>query len=484
MAVATTRWAVTLLVALAATWTAACSNGSSTEIPAFKLDVDTDTGTGTDTEEETVADECPENYLDSQGRCIRYVNFASVNQDCGFNWETAFNTIQPAIDAAYAAAIQIGHCDVWVATGTYYSFTNAPTDSVRLKPNVSVYGGFAGDEFWMTERDFEAYETIIDGREQGGAGQSYHVVMGSNDADIDGFTITGGRAVGDPPHHRGGGVYLNAANGTVLNCKLIGNEAIDGGGVFAYDSWPVVESSQFIDNHAERGGGMMVLNGFAHLTSVRFENNHAQTSGGGIYFEKIYSACFPAIDEAEFITNTAEIDGGAVYNISCNPTIDAALFDSNQVGEHGGAIATYRGSFDLSESLLTGNRAAQDGGGFYGRFSDTAISHSDFEENQALGDAGGAYCELTDAAIYASSFVANEAGADGGGITVYFDETRVINTLDTPMGGRLRRRRSTLPTPRRRPLQRRPLRAGGLQHHRLGQQSQGDLRRGRCRGGR
>jgi predicted outer membrane repeat protein len=430
MAAQTKRWAIALLAgAVLALSSAGCGKSQETEIWGYALHGDTDTDTGTEEDPDTEPDECPDYYLDDKGRCIRYVDFESDGVDCGLNWETAFTEIQPAIDAAYAAAIQLGHCEVWVAEGTYYSYENSPADSIRLKPNVTVYGGFAGDEVWLTERDLEAHETIIDGTEQGGEGHSYHVVMGANDSDLDGFTVTGGRAYGDAPHHRGGGIYLNASNTTVNNCTIIDNEAIDGGGIFAYDSVPVVEASEVVDNRAVRGGGMLMLNGYALIGDTLFENNSAEESGGGVYFEKIYSACYPIMQGVEFVANTAEIDGGAVYNISCNPSIDVGSFEDNEAGERGGAIATYRGSLDVTEAIVTGNRAAIDGGGFYGKFTDTAISHCEFERNQALRHAGGAYCELTDAAIYASSFVLNTAAEDGGALTVYFDEPRLTNTL-------------------------------------------------------
>lgn len=428
MTAGTTRWASAMLIASALVASGACGTSQENEIQAFKLHEEADTETEPeDTEPES--DECPDAYIDAQGRCIRYVDWESESTECGFNWETAFDEIQPAIDSAYAAAVQLGHCEVWVAAGTYYAYDDSPSDSIRLKPNVTVYGGFAGTEYWLSQRDVEANETIIDGTEQGGEGHSYHVVMGANDSDLDGFTVTGGRAFGDPPHHRGGGIYLNASNTTVTNCTIIGNEAIDGGGIFAYDSWPVVEASEFFGNTAQRGGGLLVLNGFAQISDTRFENNRAEVSGGGAYFEKIYSACYPVLDAVEFVSNTAEIDGGAIYNISCNPSVETAIFEDNQVGERGGAIATYRGSFDISESSIANNRAAIDGGGFYGKFTDTGISNCEFEQNQALRHAGGAYCELTDAAIYASTFLLNTAGEDGGAITVYFDQPRVVNTL-------------------------------------------------------
>lgn len=408
-----------------------CGKRGDVEIPVYPLPLDTESETMSETETEFGIDECPDVYVDSNGNCIRYVNWQSDSPECGLTWNTAYTTIQDGIDAAYAAALQLGYCEVWVASGVYRSYETGPLDSIRLKPNVAVFGGFAGNEEWLDDRDIQANETVIDGLEEGGEGRSYHVVMGADNSALDGFTVTGGRADGDAPHHRGGGIYINACDTSIANCTIIGNEAVDGGGVFAYDGWPVVEQTEISGNTATHGGGIFVLNGFAHLSNVRFVENQASISGGGLFLERVYAACYVDLTDIEFISNSADEDGGAMYNISCNPMVDYSLFESNLAGGNGGAIATYRGSFDLANSFLEDNRAVLDGGGFYGKFSDTAISYTEIAGNMAQRDAGGVYCELTDTEIYSSTFLFNLAAEDGGAITVYFDEPNFVNTLLT-----------------------------------------------------
>ena len=55
----------------------------------------------------------------------------------GQTWDTAYNAIQEAVDAASAA----GGGEVWVAEGTYTD-TNDPI--VQMLENVHLYGGFVG----------------------------------------------------------------------------------------------------------------------------------------------------------------------------------------------------------------------------------------------------------------------------------------------------------------------------------------------------
>ena len=73
----------------------------------------------------------------------------------------------------------------------------------QLIDGVSIYGGFAGSEASLGERDWETNETILSGdllRDDGpdftnNSDNSFHVVTGSGTdgtAILDGFTITAG----------------------------------------------------------------------------------------------------------------------------------------------------------------------------------------------------------------------------------------------------------------------------------------------------
>jgi len=140
--------------------------------------------------------------------CLVYVSSDATGMALdGETWDSAFSTVQEGIDTAHAHG---PGCEVWVAKGVYYIYQGTRLDSVALLDGVAVYGGFAGDETVRGERDLVANETVLDGRSASDAElQVYHVVtsMNTQDATLDGLTITGGWASQEAeyPESKGGG---------------------------------------------------------------------------------------------------------------------------------------------------------------------------------------------------------------------------------------------------------------------------------------
>jgi predicted outer membrane repeat protein len=224
---------------------------------------------------------------------------------------------------------------IWVAEGTYTP--TAGTDrsaTFQLQDSLALYGGFAGGETTLGDRDWVANVTILSGDigvVGDSADNSYHVVTGTGTnwtAVLDGFTVTGGNANGTSPYHNGGGMY-NSTSGapTVAHVTFLGNAA------------------------AFAGGGM--AGAFVNLTNIRFEDNSAGTYGGGLYISGVAN-----VANVVFEGNTAG-RGGAI----CNFYISAALLKHiNIVGNSatwfGGAIYN-RGNIhpSIANSIVWGNTA-------------------------------------------------------------------------------------------------------------------------------
>lgn len=229
------------------------------------------------------------------------VIFVDINaidgENDGTSWANAYTDLQSALAAAGASN------QIWVAQGTYLPVTsnNLPEDvddprevSFIINNGVKVYGGFAGDETALEQRDIEANPTVLSGNigEEGQGDNSYHVVdLTDSPAStlIDGFTITGGQADGDSGFDRqdnGGGLFGRSnASATLQNLTIENNFAAgDGGGVYTENSGITVDSTVFNNNSSGASGGGIFASGNSLnvLNSLFFDNQGAGRGGGAI----------------------------------------------------------------------------------------------------------------------------------------------------------------------------------------------------------
>ncbi len=248
---------------------------------------------------------------------IVYVNASSTaGSPDGKSWATAYSSLQNGIDLAalYSA-------EVWVAKGTYKPITGTDREvSFELKSGVLLYGGFGGTETSRDQRNYSSNETILSG-EIGTAGDStdnsYHVVVGADNATLDGFTITAGYATGEKWHRLGGGMYNsgdsyeNPISPVVSNCTFSGNYAESGGAVYNHSAAPQISDCSFSGNSANYGGAALFRVGSdATVSNCQFSGNSAAWRGGAVYID--YGAD-PRISDCTFTSNSTDGNGGAMY---------------------------------------------------------------------------------------------------------------------------------------------------------------------------
>ena len=82
-----------------------------------------------------------------------YVDAGNAGTEDGTSWDAAYNTIGEALSAAAGD----GGGEIWVQAGRY-------PETVSLSSNIALYGGFAGGETTLEERDFRTQLTIVDGQ--------------------------------------------------------------------------------------------------------------------------------------------------------------------------------------------------------------------------------------------------------------------------------------------------------------------------------
>lgn len=338
-----------------------------------------------------------------------YVDGAVASSGTGLAWNEALVTIQEGLvgcQSLNTGSTAEDHCEIWVAAGTYYVFNTTKADTVRLIEKIDLYGGFAGWENSLGQRDWNANLTIIDGRQSAGSlNQVYHVVEGSDDSILDGFTIRGGEAsaTSGDVFKRGAGMYNDGESPTVRNCEFTDNYAYDGGGgVYNADNSPVFEDCTFIANGSIKDGGAARNdNSDASFVNCLFEDNYLANGDGGAMFNEDGPV---SVTDCEFVSNSSGYLGGAIININSDATIANSFFLLNTAVDGGGAICNYSCYATVKNCVFRSNYATSSstahhwGGGIYNEYGLPHIINCTFVSNVA-GSGGGIFNDDSDAEI-------------------------------------------------------------------------------------
>ncbi|MBN1361465.1 MAG: hypothetical protein JW993_12780 [Sedimentisphaerales bacterium] len=322
-------------------------------------------------------------------------------------WETAYNTLQEAVQDAFEGD------EIRVAQGVYmpdryaapagrsgesYGITVSGSRSANfsLRSGVVMKGGYAGlGAPDPNARDIEAYPSILSGDLLGNDpnltdlewqtladfteptfldDNSYTVVTllsASEDTLLDGFTVTG--AYGE----RGRGAY--EAGGFIVPA-MGGRSAGAGGAVWINGGRPAVSRCTFTRN---------------------ITRSQSEETCGGPALVCAYSQA--TIHECSFIENIAFGDGiistgGAVLNVESEPNlIDCAFTRNVATGQNsqyvGGAIANFQSNPVLVGCSFVGNSAfgpedatvfMAGGAVFNDTISNAILGNCRFESNSAL----------------------------------------------------------------------------------------------------
>jgi len=438
---------------------AACEESSKSN-----EDAGTDGGSNTDTDTDTECtdedpfdlSQCPDTYPEFE--CTVHVDGDASSSGDGWSWGSAVRTVQAGIDLARCAAVEQGDCDqyqVWVKQGTYYIHQGCREHTVRLREQVALYGGFAGGETALEERDWEANETILDGRDApDGEKHVYHVVWGRDDAVIDGFTVTGGRAVAsadfEDMRNWGGGMEVYKTSPRIENCTFKENVAgFAGGGLDVTEASPTVERCAFLNNsvlnEATSVGGGMAATGSPIVSNCLFEGNSSMGWTGGLDV----AGGSPVVTDCVFVGNHAEWGGGLVLWETEDAQVENCLLASNTAdfggalgaawgtgsvmdcvfaqnsARAGGALGIDNDSLRLEDCVFHSNSASETGGvAFMNSAGQTAFERCSFVGNSALAGGGGVFSQMSDDILISNStFIGNTASTGAGLWTTGDDET-------------------------------------------------------------
>jgi uncharacterized delta-60 repeat protein len=329
---------------------------------------------------------------------VRYVKWNAGGANNGTSWTDAYTDLQSALADASSGD------QIWVAAGTYKPTTGSDRSiSFNLHNNVAVYGGFAGTETLLAQRNPAANPTVLSGDlgiPNNNSDNSYHVLVGSgtnNTAILDGFTVNGGNANGSSPNDQGGGMYNYKGASTIGNVAFVSNSASFGGGMYnsgdtgapGSGSSPVLTNVSFTNNTASEGGGME--NQFYSsptLNNVVFTSNTAVRSGGGMLN---YEQSNPNLTDVTFTGNNASAGGGMSNWIGSHPTLERVTFSGNSAG-NGGGMANDASSPSLHNVIFESNTATIYGGGMSNdNQSSPSLLNVTFSGNKAFNASADTY---------------------------------------------------------------------------------------------
>lgn len=348
---------------------------------------------------------------------VRYVDAnLGTGANNGSSWADAYQGVG---GLASALAASVAGDEIWVADGTYRPTTGTSrTAAFTLKTGVAIYGGFAGGEKSLAQRDFAANPCVLSGdllgNDSGTANltdNSYHLVIGSGAAAtaiLDGFTVRAGNANGTATGNldRGGGILIvNSGSPTIRNCAFVANRCVFGGGagyIFtagatfvncrfeqnvggtyggAFDMNNVIgtfERCVFIGNTASRAGACESYGGSqTKYTNCVFSGNIATgTNGGGALWIGVSSAV--TARNSTFVANSATSLAGCIINTGGSSTVANCILwantgpggttAGNQLTNSGGATTVsysivqggFAGTGNTATDPLFVNQAARD----------------------------------------------------------------------------------------------------------------------------
>ncbi|MEZ4629520.1 MAG: choice-of-anchor Q domain-containing protein [Deinococcales bacterium] len=270
---------------------------------------------------------------------------------------------------------------------------------------MKIYGGFAGTENSLDQRDPSYNITVLSGDiDQDDISDSNKITKNAVEETDDGNAMTQGDLRGNNSYHV---IYADGTTTPITSNTLIdglvvtggwanGNEDVGGGMVCngegstnsGANCSPTLNQVRFIGN-AARLGGAVLNQGFSGkssptLTDVDFVGNAAITTnngyglGGAMYNNGISGNSSPTLNRVSFFDNAASFEGGAMYNESTidldragesSPILTNVKFVRNAAGRAGGAMYNNGYPYGIISPILNNvsfvtNRAV-DGGAFF-----------------------------------------------------------------------------------------------------------------------
>lgn len=190
----------------------------------------------------------------------------------GTTWENV-----TTLSNAVALSAQMPGAKIWLKAGTYNVSSSINFDGLAL------YGGFAGNEHQLEERNWITNPTIIDG------GNIVSPIRNNTLADsgggvLDGFVVQNGINQATANGNGNGGGMIVSGGAVIKNCIFRNNRtqnAKNGAAIHCQLGTVTITSCLFVNNSSTGNGGAIQIGGSATavVTNCSFANNKSTKPG-------------------------------------------------------------------------------------------------------------------------------------------------------------------------------------------------------------
>jgi hypothetical protein len=171
-----------------------------------------------------------------------------------------------------------------------------------------------------------------------------------------GFTLTGGRALGEGDAGRGGAVLCRNASPRLDKCVMRTNTAREGGAVAVVGSGrPVLSRCRLWQNEALNAGGAAIWRGVrgGRLEGCELRNNLAGSAGGALYAVDAGLA----LRDCLLAGNTAGVAGAALALDDTQARLDGCTLTGNLTEVDGGVVLAVNSATLFDRCLIAFNSA-------------------------------------------------------------------------------------------------------------------------------
>lgn len=319
-----------------------------------------------------------------------YIKPTASGTGDGRTWADAASDLQATINAALPGD------SIFIAAGVYKPQKDAsgnasPTNSRNkvffTRTGVSLFGGFAGTETSVNQRNIANNRTIfsgdIDNNDTDANGNNiadspsdiqgnnaYHILI-INNCDkytkIDGIVFTAAKNVtttsgapsqsvnGIPTFAYSGAVPSSSSTPSFNNCVFSGNSGFFGtlnhANTNASDTLKI-NNTYFINNFAKYGGGIFFSKGSTELSNIVMANNTSDYGGAFMVSQNYESDRTIRIRNASIINNTSVYQKAIYIEGGIIKLINTILWNTTPIT--GGNLSLTAGTLESSYSILQG----------------------------------------------------------------------------------------------------------------------------------